>query len=173
MRLCVIGTSCAGKTMLAKRAAEKLGIKFVEQDRLFWRPGWVQAPPEDFRRDVLREIDCDSWTICGNYSRLENDVRTRATHIAWLNFPLHIVLFRWLKRTLGRMLTREECCNGNYESIKVAFFEKDSLLWWILRTHRGHKRRWAEMRQDPKFKHVEFVELVSPRQAEAWLDSLT
>ena len=85
MRLCVIGTSCAGKTTLAKRVAEKLGIKFIEQDRLFWRPGWVQAPPEEFRRDVLRKIDCEAWTICGNYARLENDVRARATHIAWLN----------------------------------------------------------------------------------------
>ena len=44
MRLAVIGTSCSGKSTLAKKVANKLGIRYIEQDKLFWLPHWQLAP---------------------------------------------------------------------------------------------------------------------------------
>jgi len=38
-RLVVVGTTGAGKSTLAKRLSETLGLNFVELDALYWEPG--------------------------------------------------------------------------------------------------------------------------------------
>jgi len=45
-RINVVGTSGSGKTTVARRAAEALGVPFVELDALHWEPGWQEAPDE-------------------------------------------------------------------------------------------------------------------------------
>jgi len=37
-RIVIIGTSCSGKTTLAKTIALKLNIKHIELDKLHWKP---------------------------------------------------------------------------------------------------------------------------------------
>ncbi|MBI1774678.1 MAG: hypothetical protein HYR63_04960 [Proteobacteria bacterium] len=49
-RVVVIGTSCSGKTMLARRLTEILGRRRVELDALNWGPNWIARPKEEFRR---------------------------------------------------------------------------------------------------------------------------
>jgi hypothetical protein len=36
----------------ARRAAEALGVPFVELDALHWEPGWQEAPDETLRERV-------------------------------------------------------------------------------------------------------------------------
>ncbi len=56
MRLAVIGTSGSGKSTLAKDVAQKLGVKYIEQDQLFWLPNWQMVPKQQFASAVLKEI---------------------------------------------------------------------------------------------------------------------
>ena len=39
-RINVVGTSCSGKTTLARAIAGRLGLPYTELDALFWGPRW-------------------------------------------------------------------------------------------------------------------------------------
>lgn len=54
--------------------------------------------------------------------------------VVWLDLPYWQVLYQVLTRTLKRSITQEELWSGNRESLKQAFFEKDSVIWCHLRT---------------------------------------
>jgi adenylate kinase family enzyme len=41
----VIGTTSSGKSTLAKRLSERLGLDFIELDALYWRENWTPATP--------------------------------------------------------------------------------------------------------------------------------
>jgi hypothetical protein len=44
-----------------------------------------------------------------------------------------------------------------------------SLIGYSLRTHRNRRRRDEEQMRDPRWAHIRFVRLRSPRQIERWL----
>ncbi|MER6760324.1 MULTISPECIES: P-loop NTPase family protein [Amycolatopsis] len=68
-RIMVTGCSGAGKSTLARQIGAALDIPVTHLDRLYWRPGWVAAPPEEFRAAVAEAAGTDSWVIDGNYSK--------------------------------------------------------------------------------------------------------
>lgn len=48
-RIMVIGVSAGvGKTTFARELGEALQIKVHHLDKLYWKPGWVETPFEDF-----------------------------------------------------------------------------------------------------------------------------
>lgn len=51
-RVSVIGISGSGKSTVVRRLPERLDVPHVELDALFWRPGWVSSPPDEFRERV-------------------------------------------------------------------------------------------------------------------------
>ena len=48
MNINVVGTSGSGKSTLARRLAHRLGLPWIELDRLYWRPNWQGAPDGAF-----------------------------------------------------------------------------------------------------------------------------
>jgi len=58
-RVIVIGSSCAGKTTLARRLAELLGSDHIELDALHWGPDWSEVPPEAFRTALKERVKGD------------------------------------------------------------------------------------------------------------------
>ena len=132
-RVVVIGSSCSGKTTLARRLAEALGCEHIELDALYWGPGWSEAPREAFRAAVEERLAGDRWVMDGNYSVVRDVVWSRATDAIWLNYPFPIVLGRALVRTLRRIVLREELFGGNRESFRRAFLSRGSILWWVMK----------------------------------------
>jgi hypothetical protein len=83
-----------------------------------------------------------------------------------------IVLERWVRRTVTRIRTREEFWpgTGNRDSVRNAL-KRDSLLLWILRTHRPRRRREVEaLRARPD---LHLVRLRSSAEADRWLSALS
>ena len=62
----------------------------------------------------------------------------RAELLVWLDYPLPLVLGRVVRRTLQRIVTREELWSGNREQWRH-LFTRESLWLWALQTH--HRRR--------------------------------
>ncbi|MBL6991409.1 MAG: adenylate kinase [Bacteriovoracaceae bacterium] len=171
-RISVVGTSCSGKSTLAQSIAHRLKIKYIEQDKLFWRPNWITANPQEFSSAMSQEIEATSWTVCGNHSLCRQKIWGRATHIVWLNYPFTTVFYRALKRTCRRVFLRQECCNGNFEGFRHAFLSKNSILWWVIKTYRPRKKQYRSMINDPQFSHIQFVEFKKPHEADRWLMDL-
>jgi adenylate kinase family enzyme len=138
-RVAVVGTSCSGKTTLARRIAELTGIPHHELDTLFWRPNWTPAPIDEFRAAVEAIVAGEQWVIDGNYSRVRDIIWPRATELVWLDLPFPVVLWRAVTRTARRVITQEELFAGNRETIRFVLFDRESILWWVISTH--HRRR--------------------------------
>ena len=62
-RVVVVGSSCSGKTTLAKQIADEPGIQHIELDAIHWMPNWVQRPPEELRKLTAEAVAQDRWVV--------------------------------------------------------------------------------------------------------------
>jgi adenylate kinase family enzyme len=167
-RINVVGTSGNGKTSVARALAERLGLPYVELDALHHGPGWTEASDEDFLRAVEAATGGEGWVVDGNYQRKLGDyVVERADTVVWLDQSLGIVLWRLLRRTLRRILRREELWNGNRESWRGAFWGRDSLFAWTIRAYFRNKRQVPA--QLARFPELRVVRLRTPREVARFL----
>ena len=167
-KIAVVGVSGNGKTTLSKRLAAKLDLQYVELDELNHLPGWVEAADEDFRRDVRAAIDgIDGWVLDGSYrGKLGDLVVTRADTVVWLDQPLPLVLTRLLRRSIRDIVTRRDMFNGNRQTVRGAFFGRDSLFGYAIRMHFRRRKRWPAYYA--QFPNLELVRLRSPTAVERW-----
>ena len=64
----MIGSSCSGKTTLAARLAEALGVPHIELDALHHGPNWQEATAEELHARVEEALaGLDGWVTDGNY----------------------------------------------------------------------------------------------------------
>ena len=143
-RVVVFGTTGSGKSVLAERLAARTGLRVIELDALFWGRDWQPAPVDLFRHRVERETSEVGWIVVGNYGQVRDLVWRPADTLIWLDLPMPLVMWRLLRRTVRRVATREELWGtGNSESVRQAFFSRESILLWALRTHRRNRQRFA------------------------------
>ena len=71
---------------------------------------------------------------------------------------------RLLRRTLRRVRGRETLWNDNTESLRGAFWGRESLFAWAFRMHVSRRRRYPV-----ELAPYNVVRLRSPRQVEEWL----
>ena len=104
----IVGPSGAGKSTLARRLGEILGLPVVHLDKLYWQPGWVEPPEEEFRVRALSAVQGETWVIDGNYfDRGAGKERLAACDtIIFLDFPRRVCMwqvFGRIVRTYGRV----------------------------------------------------------------------
>jgi adenylate kinase family enzyme len=162
-RIAVIGSCCSGKTTLAARLSDLLGVPHIELDALHHGPNWQEASAEELRERVEAALEgLDGWVTDGNYmGKLGTLLVDQADTIVWLDLPLRTLLPRIYRRSRSRMRGRVELWNpGNYETWRG---------WWILstytiRTHHRRRRYWP-----PRFEGRDVVRLRTSAEADAWL----
>ncbi|SKA02700.1 hypothetical protein SAMN02745126_03205 [Enhydrobacter aerosaccus] len=143
-RVVVFGTTGSGKSRLAQRLAERTGLRVVELDALYWGRDWQPAPVDLFRYRVENEVRQGDWIVVGNYGQVRDLTWHPADTLVWLDLPLPLVMSRLVRRTLKRALTKEELWGtGNRESLANAFFSRQSILLWALRTHHKYRERFG------------------------------
>jgi adenylate kinase family enzyme len=143
-RIVVFGTTGSGKSWLAERLASRTGLRVVELDALFWGRDWQPAPVELFRHRVERETSGDGWIVVGNYGQVRDLTWRAADTLVWLDLPLPIVMSRLVRRTIRRATTGEDLWGtGNRETLRNAFFSRNSILLWALKTHRKNRERFT------------------------------
>jgi adenylate kinase family enzyme len=170
-RIAVVGTSCSGKTTLSRRLAERFGCPHVELDAIHWGPNWTEVPPEVFRERALTALSGETWVADGNYSRREQTILRLVDTVVWLDYPLIVVLWRAFARSLRRVVRREELWHGNRETLR-GHLSRDSMVLWVLQTHRRRRRQYAALAADPDCAHLHVVRLRSQAQTNRWLASL-
>jgi adenylate kinase family enzyme len=161
----IASASGNGKTTLGRRLAERLRVPFVELDKLVHGPGWVETSDEDLRARLVPLLAGDGWVADGAYQHKLGDlVLDEADTVVWLDLPLHVWLPRLTRRTWRRVRGREQLWNGNRESLTTAFWGRESLFVWAIRSHFRRRRDWPSALSN---RHV--VRLKSPREVEAFL----
>ena len=170
-RINVIGMSCAGKTTLARAIATRLDLRHIELDALYWAPGWTPVPDETFRARVAGALAGDAWVADGGYQVARDIIWGRADTVVWLDYPLRVILPRYARRTVSRLRSGDEFWpgTGNRESLRNVL-RRDGLLSFILRQHRGKRRRTTERLAARPGLHQ--VRLRSPRETQRWLEGL-
>jgi adenylate kinase family enzyme len=166
----VIGCAGSGKTSFARALAlRREDCPHVELDELFWGPHWTPKPMAEFKALASAAAAGQRWVIDGNYKAVRELVWPRATHIVWLDVSLARVMWQVTRRTLWRATSGQALWHGNRESWRKAFFSRESILWWALRTHGRKRREFAALRQAAGEGAAQWVVLRTPADAAAAL----
>ena len=143
-------------------------MPFVELDALNHGPGWVEATALELRARVAPIVADDAWVIDGGYRHKLGDlVLEAADTVVWLDLPRRQWVPRLVRRTLRRILHREELWGGNRETFRNAFLRRDGLLRFAWRNYGVRRATYPE--QLARF-HV--VRLRSQREVDEWLTSV-
>jgi adenylate kinase family enzyme len=165
----IYGVTGSGKTTLAAMLAERTGLPWHSVDDLTWRPGWVVVPDDEQRSKITEICAGERWILDTAYGKWREIPLARAEVIVALDYPRLVSLRQLLWRTLRRIVTRELACNGNVESLRMAFSRESIVLWHFqsFARKRGRIRAWAA---DPAGPAV--IRLASPHATRRWLASL-
>lgn len=150
MRIAIVGNSGSGKTTLAKDLSGLLGIPRIELDQYFHQPNWTHPSSQEFKELVASLIESHKqtgWIIDGNYQRRLDDLVPRSADlIVCFNLPRRVVIYRILKRSILRSITRKILWNGNRESfinlLKTDPYENVVLWSW---TQHSRYREWGQV----------------------------
>ncbi|GEN84852.1 topology modulation protein [Sporosarcina luteola] len=142
-RVMVIGVSAGvGKSSFSRELGKLTGIQVTHLDRLYWKPGWVEAPSEEFSAAQRKIVKKDQWIIEGNYTSTIEIREPLADTVIYLELPMCVCLYRVIKRRIqyhGK--TREDLTQGCPEKIDWAFVK------FIVTTYSRRKKKMLERMQ--------------------------
>jgi hypothetical protein len=92
--------------------------------------------------------------------------------VIWLNYVFPLVLWRALTRTMRRVLTQEELFSGNRESVRMALFSRESILWWVLTTFHRHRKQYRVLFDRRTSSQLVYIEFRYPTEAQNFLTGL-
>lgn len=166
----MVGTTCAGKTTLARHLAGVWQFPHIELDALNWDPGWTMPSAEEFRARVSAALAGLAWVADGNYSKARDIIWSRADTLIWLDYPLRVIVPRLLSRTFRRIVTRQELWNGNRETLR-AVLGRDSLFLYAFTSHRRRRQTYPPL--IAHYDHLHAIHLRTPRATRGWLADVT
>ena len=123
-------------------------------------------------RRISSALAPHTWVVDGNYSAHRDLIWSQAPTLVWLDYPLRVLLWRLLRRTLRRTLGKEELWNGNRERFITQFLSRDSLFVWLFRTYWRRRHTFPLAFEQPEHSHLEVVILRSQSETHDWLSGL-
>lgn len=164
-RIVIIGCGGAGKSTLARQLGEKLQIPVVHLDKLFWRPGWVQVPPEEFDALHRAELAKEKWIIDGNFNRTMEERIARCDTVIYLDFSRYACLWGVLKRVITTYGTvRPDMGEGCPERIDREF------LMWVWNYNKNKRERNYRLLNEAE--HAETIVLKNRRAVKLFLEQV-
>lgn len=162
-KVLVIGCSGAGKSTLSRALGERWKLPVYHLDALYWKPGWVPTPKEEFLAKLQGILGQLAWLIDGNFdSTLEMRAR-EADLIVFLDFSTWRCLSRVVKRAWTyRGKTRPDMGEGCPEKIDWEF------VHWISRFPKEVRPTIIKILQNTK---AECIILKKPKEVETWLEA--
>ena len=172
----MVGNAGSGKTQLARRLAETLGVPHIELDAIHHLPEWEPIDPDLFLTEVQTLTSAEGWVIDGNYRTVVVDgpIWKRADTVVWTDLRRPVVMYQVITRTLRRVVRREELWNGNRESLRnlYAWDPYKSIIRWSWTQHSTYQQRFTSAMSSPAYRHLRFVRLRSRAEIDHWLNSL-
>jgi adenylate kinase family enzyme len=135
-RVVVIGSGGSGKSTFSRKLGEVTRLPVIHLDRLYWHPGWVKTPRQEWIEVVQREIEKEEWIIDGNFGNTRAMRMAAADTIIMLDLPRWLCLYRILKRTAASSdSSRPDMADGCRERFNPEF------IFWVWNYPRQGRRR--------------------------------
>ncbi|MFF1399339.1 adenylate kinase [Streptomyces sp. NPDC058287] len=166
-KIALFGPPATGKSTLAKWLSAELGHPHTDLDDLLFTPDGPLPLPE-FRRQAGEITQRDAWIVEGNFSKLADVVWHRADVLVWLDFPLVLIMYRIVRRSLYQLTGLEDSPQARRLTWSKAFFSRRSLLRTAIRKYRNNRPRYAQQVSETADRGVEVVRLRSPREVRRW-----
>lgn len=103
-RVVILGRGASGKSTLAVRLDGITGLPVIELDKVFWQPGLVATPREEWVKLQEKLLTREKWIMDGDlgpYDALEPRLRAADT-ILFLDFSLPRCALRAIRRAPER-----------------------------------------------------------------------
>lgn len=172
----IIGTTGSGKSTLARKLADERQLQYIELDNLLWLDDWQESSNEAFFWKLKASMSAapTGWVIDNLYTRSIEIIWSEADTVIWLDYSFSTNLYRLVKRTFGRALSRKQLWtdSNNKESWRM-IFSKKSIFLWMFQKHSQNKQRYAEMMKNPIYGHIQFIRLTSPKQTDDFFKKLS
>lgn len=171
-RILIVGTSGSGKSTLARQLSEKLSIPHIELDNLQFAPEWQMVPDAVLIERVAEVVAGERWILDGSYGKIRHMTWPPADTLIWLDYPKWVVMWRVVKRTARRVITRERLWDvGNVERLNKTF-SRESIIWWAWITYDRRRRQYPEYLAEPAHAHLTVIHHRTPRATRRWLQAL-
>jgi adenylate kinase family enzyme len=173
-RIAIVGCPGSGKSTLAGQLADKIDASHVELDALFHQSDWEPTPIPEFRAKVSAALSSDRWVVDGNYRPVEDLVQAGADTIIWLDLARWRVMSRIVRRSLRRVITREELWNGNRESMRklVSRDPEQNVIVWSWQHHPKYRARYGTWSDDGTWASKDVFRLRTPAEVSRFRASL-
>ncbi len=97
-RILIIGSGGAGKSTFARQLHEILKIELIHLDALYWQPGWIEPPKDEWHKTIAELLKRETWIIDGNYGGTLEMRLAACDTVIFLDVPRLVCLWRILKR---------------------------------------------------------------------------
>lgn len=164
-RILIIGCGGAGKSTLARQLGDKLNIPVVHLDKLFWKPGWVEIPKDEFDALIRQEMAEEKWIMDGNFNRTLPERIARCDTVIYLDFSRFACLLGIIKRVLttyGKV--RPDMGEGCPERIDWEF------LKWVWNFNKN--KREGNYKLLCEAQHAEIIVLKKRKEVKAFLEQV-
>ncbi|GEM_PF-6975487 len=141
MKVLIVGCAGAGKTTIGKKIATYTNTPFFSLDDFYWQPKWRKTPAKDFENNIKDILSLDSCIIDGLYPEVLRQLEIESNYdfaILYIKTTKCKSIYRVIKRTILRILTKEKICNGNVEKVSN-LIGKSNIILYSIRTFKKTK----------------------------------
>ena len=164
-RILIIGCSGSGKSRLARRQGQKLGLPVVHLDQLWWKENWQNVTVEEFDSRLAMALEMERWIIDGNYSRTMEVRLMKCDTVIYLDFSRWACLLGMCQRILdNRGKTRPDMPAGCPERFSWEFVK---WIWGFNKNNRVQNYTYLA-----KAKHAKAVVLKNRKEVRRFLDTI-
>ena len=174
-RILILGRTGSGKTTLARELSAGLGVPHVELDSLYFGPDFSTAPLELLRERTTAAIAGERWVTDGNKRVVRDLVWPRADTVVWLDYGVHVSLWRLAKRARARTssLSAQAAESGRRSGLPKQMLAAARGVLKALRSHRGQRREYPRLFAQPANQHLAVARLRSPAATREWVTRVT
>lgn len=167
-KIIIVGISGSGKTSLAKSLMHKHNIMCYDRDDYYWQPLWQRNSVQIFNEAISDITKTRSWIISGNFSHLQDNAWIECDTIIWLDYNIFLCIYRALCRSLKRIILKESCCNGNYETLRQLLFSRNSIILWIFKSFKKRRPFYNAIFNDG-IDNKTYLRFINPQQTKNFL----
>jgi adenylate kinase family enzyme len=100
-RVVILGPGASGRSTLAFELGAVTGLRMIELDKIFWQPGLVATPRDEWAKVQARMVEQDGWIMDGDLGPHDAlEIRLRAADaVIVLDFSVLRCAWRAVRRS--------------------------------------------------------------------------